>query len=52
MYVGHKNTNLQNDPPTFCKFVSGHTLSPVTAGSGVPASLLEVSWKVSRFMLA
>jgi hypothetical protein len=25
MYVGHKNTNLQNTPPpTFCKFVSGH----------------------------
>jgi hypothetical protein len=24
MYVGHKNTNLQNVPPTFCKFMSGH----------------------------
>jgi hypothetical protein len=24
MYVGHKNTNLQNAPPTFCKFMSGH----------------------------
>jgi hypothetical protein len=24
MYVGHKNTNLQNFPPPFCKFVSGH----------------------------
>jgi len=28
------------------------TTSPVTAGSGVPGSLLEVSWKVSRFLLA
>ena len=24
MYVGHKNINLQNVPPTFCKFMSGH----------------------------
>ena len=24
MYVGHKNTNLQNVPPTFCKFMSRH----------------------------
>jgi hypothetical protein len=24
MYVGHKKTNLQNAPPTFCKFMSGH----------------------------
>ena len=24
MYVGHKSTNLQNAPPTFCKFMSGH----------------------------
>ena len=28
------------------------TTSPVTAGSGVPGSLLEVFWKVSRFFLA
>ena len=26
MYVGHKNTNLQNVPPTFCKFMSGHII--------------------------
>jgi len=24
MYVGHKNTNLHNVPPTLCKFMSGH----------------------------
>ena len=24
MYVSHKNTNLQNVPPTLCKFMSGH----------------------------
>ena len=24
MYVGHKSTNLQNVPPTLCKFMSGH----------------------------
>ena len=24
MYFGHKNTHLQNVPPTFCKFMSGH----------------------------
>ena len=24
MYVGHKNTNLQNVPPPLCKFMSGH----------------------------
>jgi hypothetical protein len=24
MYVGHKNTNLVNVPPTFTKFMSGH----------------------------
>ncbi len=28
------------------------TTSLVTIGSGVPGSLLEVSWKVSRFLLA
>jgi hypothetical protein len=26
MYVGHKNTNLQNVPPTLCKFMSGHII--------------------------
>ena len=29
----------------------GYTTSPVTADVGVPGSLLEVSWKVSRFCL-
>ncbi len=26
MYVRPKNTNLQNVPPTFCKFMSGHNI--------------------------
>ena len=26
MYVGHKNTNLHNVPPTVCKFMSGHII--------------------------
>jgi hypothetical protein len=26
MYVGHKNTNLQNVPPPFCKLMSGHNI--------------------------
>ena len=26
MYVGHKNTNLHNIPPTLCKFMSGHII--------------------------
>jgi hypothetical protein len=30
MYVGHKNTNLQNVPPTFCKFVSGHIIFDIS----------------------
>jgi hypothetical protein len=29
MYVGHKNTNLQNVPPTLCKFMSGHIISDI-----------------------
>jgi hypothetical protein len=48
-----KGLNETNQTITFNYGESvGFTTSLVTTGSGVPGSLLEVSWKVSRFLLA